>query len=624
MLNIFSIALKLIKIGIIWYIISIKIYFHQIKLGIKMKEKNQIQKLLSLFSNKEKKKALMLLILSIITALFQAIGVFSIFPFIDIIINPSLINTNEMYLFFYNLLNFQTDVNFIIFLGSIIFVVMVSSNMLTAFTLWYKNNFIFNQNHVMSQRLLSNYLEMDYEFFLNRNTGDLSKNILMEINILTQRYLISIFDVIVNVLILVFVVGVIIIVNPIVTITALTSLGLIYFLINFFIKKNLKKKGEERRAANRKRFKMASEALSSIKITKMLGVENFFLNRYAVYSKEYAKANKYASIAGQLPKYIIEAIAFGGLILYLIIELLLGNDIINIIPLISILALASYRILPSIQAIYNSVSQIYYHGPILEKIYEDTYFFNKKEVNPLKENIEPISFNNKITIDKLTFSYKNSEDKFIINNLSLEINKGEVIGFIGKSGIGKTTLVDILMGLLEPVSGNIKIDHKIIDLSNLKSWQKLIGYVPQEIYLSDDTVANNIAFGIKDSNIDLKMVEEAAKLASLDDFIINGLKQKYDTIVGERGVRLSGGERQRIGLARALYKNPSVLILDEATSSLDYETENEVLKAIEIASKNRTVIMIAHRITTLKNCDKIYEIKNDKILLKKYEDLSKE
>lgn len=587
-----------------------------------MKEINSTKKLLSLFSKREKRNAFILLLLSIVSAFFQALGVFSIFPFIDIIIDPAAITNNEFYFFFYQLFKFNSETDFMIFLGIIIFIIMVGSNVLAALTIWYKNKFVFNQNHKMSERLLKNYLEKDYQFFLNRNTSELAKNILDEVNILTQRYLLAIFDVIINGLILLFIVVTIIIVNPVVSLITIISLGIVYFIVNHFIKGGLRKRGIKRREANKERYKMANEALASIKITKVLGVEPFFLNRYSVNSSKFAKYNRYASIAGALPKYIIEAFAFGGLVLYLVVSLSMGSNILEIIPIVSILALGGYRMLPAIQVIYNSVSQIYYNKPILDKIYEDTFINLKTKKIKTNPNIK-IDLTDKITISNLSFSYEGYEDKKILENINLEINKGEVVGFVGRSGAGKTTLIDILMGLLNPSTGNIKIDNNIINETNLKAWQHNIGYVPQEIYLSDDTIANNIAFGTPGDEIDLDLVKNAAKLASLDKFIEEKLELGYDTVVGERGVRLSGGERQRIGLARALYKNPKVLILDEATSSLDNITEKSVLKAIDQASKDRTVIMIAHRLTTLSNCDKIFDMENKDLIVTTYDKLMK-
>lgn len=573
-----------------------------------MKKPSALKQLYELFTPNERKKALILFILSLLSAFSQAIGVFSIFPFINVLMNPDYITNNATYSYFYDLFNFSSTNYFMIALGFLIFMVMVGSNFLTALTLWFKTRFVFNRNHEMSKRLLEVYLGRDYEFFLTRNTSELAKNILAEVNQLTQNYLISLFEIVISGFVLVFIIIAIIIIDPVVTSIAIAFFGIVYLAINYFVKKGLISRGEKRFEANKERYRMAIEALSSIKTTKILGVENFYLYRYSNNSARFAKYNSYAAVAGQMPKYIIEAIAFGGLVFFMTLQLALGNDVNSLIPVVSVLALAGYRMLPAIQIVFLSASKIYYNRPILDKIYEDTFDFRYHTKVKMKDDSSKIELTNSIILQDVWFSYDSSESKKVLKSINLEIKRGESIGLIGTSGAGKTTLVDIIMGLLIPQSGHIKIDDTIINKSNVHAWQKHIGYVPQVIYLSDDTVANNIAFGIGDSSIDMSKVKKAAELAALDTFIQEELPNGYNTVVGERGIRLSGGQRQRIGLARALYNNPKVLILDEATSALDSNTETAVIEAIENASKNRTVIMIAHRVTTLKNCDYIYKI----------------
>lgn len=572
-----------------------------------MNDKLGLKKLYKVFTPSERKKALILLILSMATAISQAVGVFSIFPFIDVLMQPELIETNAVYSYIYELFNFRSTNVFLTVLGMAVFVIMVGSNGLSILTLWFKTRFVFNRNHAISKRLLEVYLKRDYEFFLGRNTSELSKNILQEVNHLTQKYLIALFEIIINIMILLFIIITILIIEPIVTGIAVLFFGIVYLFTNHFVKNALKKRGEKRLIVNKERFKMANEALSSIKTTKVYGVESFFLNKYAKNSSLFARYNSFSRIAGQMPRFIIEAVAFGALVLFVVVQLLLGNDITSMISVVAVLAFAGYRMLPAVQKVFQSASEIYYNRPILDKVFEDLY--DKKHMSKVDfKTFPPLEFTHSITVNNIEFAYDGSANKKVLKALNLKIEKGQIVGFKGPSGSGKTTLIDILMGLLEPTNGEVLIDETPLKKSLIRSWQAKIGYVPQDIYLSDDTIANNIAFGFGDEKIDCNKVKDVAKIAALDDFIENELEDKYQTIVGERGVRLSGGQKQRIGLARALYKNPEVLVLDEATSALDNETEKSVIKAIENAAKNRTVLMIAHRLTTLEKCDLVYEV----------------
>jgi ATP-binding cassette, subfamily B, bacterial PglK len=385
----------------------------------------------------------------------------------------------------------------------------------------------------------------------------------------------------------------------------------VYLLIDIYFRKKRRTMAIISRESNFIRYRSANEALLSIKTTKVLNVEDFFINRYAQGATRFARANTFISVLSALPKYLIEAIAFGGLVFFLVFLMILGNDLTYIIPLVSVFALAGYRLLPAIQLIFQSYTNMQYSKPIVDGIHKD--FFQTINLIRPEKKINIMTFNKSILFQKVVFKY-NDENKYIFGPLNLKITKGEMIGFAGTTGAGKTTLVDILMGLLLPKDGSIIVDDTRLTIDNIKSWQKNIGYVPQDIYLSDDTIINNIAFGIRNQNIDLNKVKEAAKLAALDYFIENDLPEKYSTIVGDRGIRLSGGQKQRIGLARALYFNPPILILDEATSSLDGKTEDAVLSAIEQVAQERTVIMIAHRLTSLKKCHRIYILENGKVI----------
>jgi len=282
----------------------------------------------------------------------------------------------------------------------------------------------------------------------------------------------------------------------------------------------------------------------------------------------------------------------------------------NALPILSLYVFASYRLIPSLQQIYSCLTQLTFAGPSLNKLYDDLK--NLEQFNNYDSDQVSLAFNDKIILKNIHYTYPNSS-RTALKNINLTIPAKSIVGFVGTTGGGKTTTIDIILGLLEPQKGTLEVDGIVIKKHNSRSWQQIIGYVPQNIYLSDNTIASNIAFGLKPDEINQTLVEKAAKIANLHDFIIDELPKKYQTKVGERGVRLSGGQCQRIGIARALYHNPKVLVLDEATSALDNQTEIEVMSAINNLSENMTTILIAHRLRTVKNCDKIFLLEKGKI-----------
>lgn len=588
-----------------------------------MKQKSFLKKLYEIFTPRERMQAILIFIASLITAFFQAFGVASIFPFINVVMNPDVIQQNKWLSLLYAKGHFPSINYFILFIGIAVFFIVILSSIISAVTTWAKTRFTLNKNHSLSQRLLTVYLSQPYDFFLQKNSSELSKNVLSEINQLTSQFLMALFDILINGLMVVVIVGMLFIVDISVTIGVLIFLGGSYGLINYFIKNKLKEIGRERLDANRGRYRVANEALSSIKTTKILGVESYYLHQYSYYSSRFARYNVFARVIGETPRYLIEAIAFGGIIFFVIFMIARGERVIDFIPMLSLYAFAAYRTLPALNRLFNSVTTVYYNMAIVDKIYEDMVdIAPPKIIQPkLCASKSELSFNKTIKLQNISFSYENSSCD-VINNLNLTIPKNSVIGLAGSTGCGKTTLVDIILGLLKPQKGNIMVDGIEIKNENITALQRKIGYVPQEIYLSDDTISRNIAFGVPDKKISYEQVQYVSKIAAIDNFVENELPQKYNTIIGERGIRLSGGQRQRIGLARALYRNPEILVLDEATSSLDGTTEEHVLKAIQSAAHTRTVIMIAHRLNTLKDCDQIYILEKGRIIGQgKYQEL---
>lgn len=575
-------------------------------------DKSMVRKLYEIFTPQERMQALLIFFAGLITAFAQMAGVFSVFPFINVAMDPASIQDSPWLTLAYTAFSFSSPREFMAALGIAVVLLVILSNGITALTMWAKTRFVLNRNYTLSNRLLAVYLSRPYTFFLINNTSDLGKNVLSEINQLTSSFLMPLFEAMINILILVVIVFMLFSVNPAVTLVTLGFLGTVYGTLNYFLKVKLKQKGAERMEANKKRFRAATEALSSIKISRVIGAEPFFLDRFAENSRKFADLNVFAKVVGQLPSYLMESIVFGGLILFVVLALVRGGEVSAVVPMVSLYAFAGKRLIPSLQQIYSSVTQIYYNKAILDRLYQDLVSDEQPDLFP-KEGVEKeeLPFRHRIVLENIHFRYPEGE-RNVIDGLDLEIPRESVVGLVGSTGSGKTTLVDIILGLHIPKEGRMLIDDTPVAPANIRAWRRKIGYVPQDIYLSDDTVTRNIAFGIPDDRIDEEQVRRAARIAALDDFI-QTLPEQYGTVIGERGVRLSGGQRQRIGLARALYRSPEVLVLDEATSSLDGATEETVLNAIRSASKAKTVIMIAHRLNTLKDCDVIYMLEKGRI-----------
>ena len=417
-------------------------------------------------------------------------------------------------------------------------------------------------------------------------------------------------DLIANSMVTLSITILLVIVDPKLMLIVSCSLGIAYGLIYVFTSKFLKILGKERTEKNQLRFLAINEAFGAIKEIKVGGLEKNYIKRFSDSAEVFASNNSYALSIEQVPRYILEAIAFGGIMLVILYLMSQTGSFNNALPIISVYVFAGYRLMPALQMIYRSVTLLTYSQTALGTLVKD---FKELKKEKLSEDKNFVIFNKTITLKNINYSYPSSSRE-VLKNINFAIPAKTSVGLIGTTGSGKTTMVDIILGLLEAQKGTLEVDGNLITKKNARSWQRSIGYVPQHIYLSDDTVAANIAFGLNDQDIDQEAVEKASKLANLHLFVTEELPKKYQTKVGERGVRLSGGERQRIGIARALYHNPQLLILDEATSALDNQTEAAIMDAVNTLSKNITIILIAHRLTTLSKCDNIIKLKKGEII----------
>ena len=571
------------------------------------------KKLIFLLTPYERKGVFLLLIMVTIMALLDMIGVASILPFIAVLSNPDLIDTNlilnKLFLFSSNF-GVENRTEFLVFLGLVVFLILICSLTFKAFTVYIQTRFIFMREYSIGKRLMEGYLHQPYSWFLSRHSSDLGKNILSEVSTVIGNGLYPLISIIANFILTFAIIVLLITVDPKLALIISLSLGISYLLIFYYVRTFLRQNGEERLKNNKLRFTVISEAFGAAKEVKVCGLEEVYIKTFSNAAQNYARNYASSQVVAQLPRFILEAIAFGGIILIILYSIIQNKSFNNILPIISLYVFAGYRLMPALQQIYNAISQIIFVGPSINKLYEELKYL--KTIKYTKNN-NILILNKFIKLNHVYYNYPDSS-RTVLEDINLIIPSKSTVGFIGPTGSGKTTIIDIILGLFKPQKGTIEIDGKVINEKNTRDWQKSIGYVPQHIYLSDDTIMANIAFGVEKKNINKDKVEKVSKIANLHQFVSNELPQKYQTLIGERGVRLSGGQRQRIGIARALYNNPKVLILDEATSALDNQTEKVVMDAVNNLSKDITIIIIAHRLNTVKNCDIIFELNKGKLL----------
>jgi ABC-type multidrug transport system fused ATPase/permease subunit len=454
-------------------------------------------------------------------------------------------------------------------------------------------------------RLFEKYLRQPYIYFLNQNTAVFTRNLERNINVFVSNVLANGLNLITSSVVALAIIVLLIILNPLLALISSSVLVFLYITIFGLLKNALSKWGKESHNLSFLRYKCINEAFNGIKDIKILRKERVFLELFRMPTLKYAKNEALSASVNEMPRFLIETIAMGGMVVVMLIMIASGRKIDEFLPVLTIYAFGAYRLLPLLQKIFRAITAVKYGFPVVETLYQD--FTNLPDGSELlyDKDISLLPFNSEIVMENIVFSYPNT-DKIILNNINLTIKFNTSIALVGPTGCGKTTLVDIILCLLNPRQGKLSVDNRLIDDSNKINWQKNLGYVPQNIYLTEDTIKNNIAFGIPPGDIDMEAVIRAAKLANIHDFVSEELENGYDTSIGERGIKLSGGQRQRIGIARAIYHNPSVLIFDEATSALDSLTENAVMDAINNMGHKKTIIIIAHRLTTVKNCDCIY------------------
>ncbi|MBR6771111.1 MAG: ABC transporter ATP-binding protein [Lachnospiraceae bacterium] len=576
-----------------------------------------------IFSHRDKLRLLLLMVMMIIGSVLELMGVSIFMPFINIIMEPGQIQENPYLLFFYKLGGFTTVEGFLGVIAGVIICIYLVKNVFLAVMQNSIIKFCYNTQKRISTRLLKTYMSEPYSFHLNKNVAELQRS-MQEDTTQFSQFLIHTLEVVAELAVCAIIGIYLYVVSQSITAIVLGLLVLCVGGFTFITKKYSKKIGRDNQYYRAKLFQWVNQSLGGIKEIKVLEREEFFTTSYEAFYSRFARGLKNNRLLSAMPKYVVETVCMTGLLLAVLVKMFFGQkDIVDFIPQLAVFAVAAFRLLPSVGRINDHVNNILYATPSVELIYHDLKNIEEFEAesreNPQeKEVLSDWKLEKEIAVKHVTYSYPNME-KPVLEDVSCVIPKGSTAAFIGPSGAGKTTLIDIILGLLPPQMGKIYADDLNV-YKNISTWHRQIGYIPQTIYLSDDTIRNNIAFGVREDEIDDEALYRAAEKAQLAEFI-DSLPEGMDTFVGDRGIRLSGGQRQRIGIARALYHDPEVLVLDEATSALDSDTESAVMESVEKLQGTKTMLIIAHRLTTIQNADVIYEVSEGKVRRKQKEDI---
>ena len=575
----------------------------------------------TLLDKREKKLALLVLSLTIIVAVIEVLGVASIMPFMAVLANPDVVDNNKIFLYVYTTLGFETKDSYLFFLGVTVFILLVGSAFLRGFLVWTQVHYANLRLYSISTRLVSGYLNKPYSWFISNNVAKLSASILEEVSRVVYGIIQPALRLISNILIALLIITLFMLVDPVLAISAAVTLGLTYGGIFKFASGRLAKNGKLLSIFQSGRHKAIQEAFGGIKDIKLIGLERSFLDKYRTQTRNFALKSVSNKLWAEMPAFGMQGLVFGGMMLIILYLMKFSRSLEDTIPILALYALGGYKLMPALQEIYRQIAEIKGSQSALDSIIHDLNMIDEFYVPYDKNKKNRLMIKDFFELKNIQYNYPGSS-KLVLDGLTMTIERNTTVGFVGGSGSGKTTTVDIILGLLPATHGELLVDDQVVDNNKMRSWQNNIGYVPQHIYLTDDSIATNIAYGIPSEEIDFAVVKRAAQTANLHEFIENELPEGYETHVGERGVRLSGGQRQRIGIARALYHDPEILILDEATSALDNITEKVVMDAVKALGHKKTIILVAHRLSTVQSCDKIFLFENGRIIVSgNYHDL---
>lgn len=565
-----------------------------------------LKKIWGILSPAERHQSIGMLVLVVLMAIAETGGVLSIMPFLSVLGRPNIIQDNPWLHAIYTGFGFADRRSFIVALGLVSIAIVLGSSVFKTITQHVINRFIHMLRHSISSRLLGRYLHQPYEFFLDHNPSVLSRNVLSEVDQLLFNLIQPLSQLIAQGAVVLAMVLLIFLYNPLAAVAFVAVVGTLYAVIYALVRRRLARIGAERQDANAHRFQACKEALDGIKDVKVTHSAATYRDSFDKASQLYSRHLATGDTLSQSPLYLVEAVGYSGLILMALVLMTQSSDVARVLPALGLYGFAAYRMLPSAQIMYRGFARLRFSSAALDAIHADLQLADGEA--PGATAATTLAPRREIRLQGVTYAYPSAPHKPVLDRFDLTIPAGSSVGIVGRTGAGKSTLMDILLGLLQPQSGTLSVDGTPIDAGNAATWQRAIGYVPQHIYLADASVAENIAFGVPRKEIEMAAVERAARAAQIHDFVVGELKDGYDTPIGDRGIRLSGGQRQRVGIARALYRDPPVLFMDEATSALDAQTEQALNDAIDQLSGHKTIVIIAHKQASLEACTAIVSI----------------
>lgn len=567
-----------------------------------------IKRVIAILTERQRKLLVFMLLMMLVGAGLETAGTSLLIPFITIAMEPDSVFQNEYLKYFYDLMHLTSVNGFLVMLSIVLSAVFVLKNIYLYFMYYVQYRFIYNGQFNTSRSLFKDYVRRPYEFYLDASTPVVMRHIMSDVNG-SYNLLLTFLQLFTELFIFAALLVLALVYSPAMTLVMCAVLGIILLANKMILGPILRRFGHEVQTNSALTTKWIMQAVNGMKETKVLNKERYFVEQYEKSADKLNTIQKRQNSMQNIPRLMIETVCMCGILLVMAVFLSIGNNLNEMITQLGVLAVVAIKLMPSANKLSTYINNIAYYEPSLTAVEDIIIRSHQKDVDTdilfLKKEIEPMDFSKEVNLENITYRYPNTEVN-ILENASVSIPIGKSIGFIGPSGAGKSTTVDILLGLLEPQKGKVTVDG--IDIrTNLPGWYARIGYVPQMIFMLDDTIRNNVAYGVDEKDIDEEQVWYALREAQMDEFV-RGLPDGLDTSIGERGVRISGGQRQRLGIARALYTEPEIMIFDEATSALDNDTESAIMEAIERLHGKKTLVIIAHRLTTIEKCDAVYRV----------------
>lgn len=578
-----------------------------------------------IFTKDQKKQFIGMIAILIVEALLELTGVVSIYPFIAVMLNPQRIQSNATLRFFYELLGMESNNEFFLFIAVALIIVYIVKNLFNAYAGYARNAFVYDNQRKIGIRLMTSYMAEPYSFFLEKNSAMLMRGVGTDVN--------HFFNLVMQCLVMfsgclmIVVFGLFLLYTDfILSVSMIIVMTLFVALFVRWNKERALRFGRQTKECQGKMNQWLMQAFGGVKEIKILKREGYFVDQYSGYYSSYTRVQKIFTFLNQIPHLVLEVFCVITLLLLISFRLQAGADMTAFLPKLSVFAMALFRLFPRISVVNGCINQIIFNYPFMDNVYRDLkiseeHKYQRERIREEGRKEHTLTFEKDVRLENIHYIYPNTEVE-VLSGVDMTIKKGQAVAFVGPSGAGKTTLADVFLGILELKEGRILCDGRDI-AGHADEWAEKLGYIPQTIFLSDDSIRNNVAFGLVVDETEDDKIWAALEQAQLKEFV-HGLPEGLDTRIGERGVRLSGGQRQRVGIARALYTNPEILVLDEATSALDHETESAVMESIEHLLGHKTMIIIAHRITTVRNCDVIYRVDKGHIESVTYEELQAE